>query len=87
MEARDLDPWLQTTQWHRHVAGHKDSNLPGLIVLPKPGEKYFRLQGIVLALFREADALLDSTPELGLCMLATSEPEKCVSCNSFLVVY
>src|SRR5215470_2006599 len=38
INARQISPWLLTTRWHEHVAGHDPVELKGLVATPKKDE-------------------------------------------------
>jgi hypothetical protein len=76
-ESRMVSPWLMTTKWHEHVAGHNISMLRKLVEIPKvdnaemPG-----LQYAVEEYFRHAQTLFEVTDELILQRLNSPDPIK-----------
>jgi len=76
-ENRMVSPWLLTTKWHEHVAGHDISMLRKLVEMPKaddPGMPH--LQEAVEEYFRHAQTLLEVTDELILQRLNSPDPIK-----------
>jgi hypothetical protein len=76
-EKRMVSPWLMTTKWHEHVAGHDISMLRKLVEIPKADDATMpHLQQAVEAYFRHAQTLLEVTDELILQRLNSPDPVK-----------
>ena len=73
--ARSISPWLLSTHWHEHVNGYDQSELIQLIAVPKDDE-FPGLQALVLKYMMKATTLIESTSELALQCLNTSDPMK-----------
>jgi hypothetical protein len=73
--SRRISPWLLTTGWHEHVAGHDTQELLDLISFPREAE-FPQLKQTVLAYMEQATALINSTAELPLQRLNTPDPTK-----------
>jgi hypothetical protein len=72
LNARAISPWLLSTKWHLHVAGHI---LEDLMSLVKPLQ-HPRLVGLVIKYFEAATDLIDHTDDLVLQHLNTPDPAK-----------
>ncbi|KIK25617.1 hypothetical protein PISMIDRAFT_22752 [Pisolithus microcarpus 441] len=73
-----ISPWLRTTRWHEHVAGHDTSMLLRLVEIPRSDDDML-LPGLKAAVglyFDEALALLQVTDELVLQRLNSPDPLK-----------
>ena len=76
-ESRMVSPWLMTTKWHEHVAGHDISMLRKLVEIPKADDPDMpHLQEAVEEYFRHAQTLLEVTDELILQRLNSPDPIK-----------
>ena len=76
-ESRMVSPWLLTTKWHEHVAGHDISMLRKLVEIPKADDPDMpHLQEAVEEYFRHAQTLLEVTDELILQRLNSPDPIK-----------
>jgi hypothetical protein len=76
-ESRMVSPWLMTTKWHEHVAGHDISILRKLVEIPKADDPEMpHLQEAVEEYFRHAHTLLEVTDELILQRLNSPDPIK-----------
>lgn len=73
--ARVISPWLLTTKWHEHVAGHSASHLCALASPPSLSEFPGLSNAVNLYLAKALD-LLPSTPELVLQILNSPDPSK-----------
>src|SRR5882757_6351388 len=74
-EGRMVSPWLLTTEWHKHVAGHDVPALRKLVEIPKANDAEMPgLQSAVEAYFEHALTLLDTTDELILQRLNSPDP-------------
>jgi hypothetical protein len=72
LNARAVSPWLLSTKWHLHVAGHIPEKLMSLVKPPQQP----RLVGLVRRYFEEAADLIDHTDDLVLQHLNTPDPAK-----------
>ena len=72
---RQISPWLLTTQWHMHFAGHDPAELKRLVAIPKKDE-FPGLQDVVANLFESGLEMIDNCPELVLQKLNTPDPAK-----------
>ena len=76
-ENRMISPWLMTTKWHEHVAGHDISMLRKLVEIPKADDPEMpHLQEAVEEYFIHAQTLLKVTDELILQRLNSPDPIK-----------
>lgn len=76
-EKRMISPWLMTTKWHEHVAGHDIGMLRKLVEIPKADDRKMPgLSKAVEAYFEHASTLLEVTDELILQRLNSSDPVK-----------
>ncbi|KAG2110016.1 hypothetical protein DEU56DRAFT_985445 [Suillus clintonianus] len=76
-EKRLVSPWLLTTRWHEHVAGHEVATLRKLVEIPKADEAIMPdLAHAVELYFESALVLLDTTEELVLQRLNSPDPLK-----------
>jgi len=76
-DKRTVSPWLLTTKWHEHVAGHDTATLRKLVEIPKFNDADMpHLRDAVEGYFREALKLIDVTDELVLQRLNTPDPVK-----------
>lgn len=76
-DKRMASPWLLTTKWHEHVAGHDVTTLRGLVGIPKADDPTMaNLADAVEQYFESALVLLDTTDELILQRLNSPDPSK-----------
>jgi Orsellinic acid/F9775 biosynthesis cluster protein D len=75
LNARSVSPWLLSTKWHLHVAGHIPEELMGL-VKPLQEAQAPRLVTLVKQYFEDATDLIDHTDDLVLQHLNTPDPAK-----------
>ncbi|KDQ05749.1 hypothetical protein BOTBODRAFT_182261 [Botryobasidium botryosum FD-172 SS1] len=76
-DARLVSPWLLSTEWHLHVAGHDNAKLRALVSTPLATDEDFpRLKEVVQAYFQEATAMIPRLSVLTRRRLNTQEPEK-----------
>jgi hypothetical protein len=73
LNARSVSPWLLSTKWHLHVAGHVPEELMCLV---KPLAEAHRLVALVKQYFEDAADLIDHTDDLVLQHLNTPDPAK-----------
>jgi hypothetical protein len=74
---RMVSPWLLTTKWHEHIAGHDVMTLRGLVGIPKADDPIVHnLADAVEQYFESALVLLDTTDELILQRLNSPDPSK-----------
>jgi hypothetical protein len=74
---RMVSPWLRTTKWHEHVAGHDTLALRKLVEIPKTDDiEMPGLQKAVEGYFKHTLTLLDLTDELILQRLNSPDPVK-----------
>jgi len=72
-DMRMVSPWLMTTKWHEHVAGHDVAALRKLVEIPQDMP---RLKEAVQRYFEKALDLLSNTDELILMRLNSPNPVK-----------
>jgi hypothetical protein len=84
--ARQISPWLLTTRWHEHIAGHDPIELKELVTVPKKHE-FPGLHDAVKYLFKVALDMIDNCPELVLQRLNTPDPAKTYSLSLSLSYY
>ncbi|KAG2063370.1 hypothetical protein BDR04DRAFT_1123305 [Suillus decipiens] len=76
-EKRMVSPWLLTTKWHEHVAGHDVATLRKLVEFPKADDPTMpNIAHGVEAYFESALRLLEVTDELILQRLNSPDPLK-----------
>ncbi|KAG2110465.1 hypothetical protein BD769DRAFT_1674624 [Suillus cothurnatus] len=76
-EKRMVSPWLLTTKWHEHVAGHDVATLRKLVEFPKANDIFMpNIAHWVEAYFESALRLLEVTDELILQRLNSPDPLK-----------
>lgn len=75
LNARSVSPWLLTTKWHLHIAGHAPEALMSA-VKPLQEAEVPRLVGLVKRYFEDAADLIDITDDLVLQHLNTPDPAK-----------
>ncbi|KAG2088572.1 uncharacterized protein F5147DRAFT_525879, partial [Suillus discolor] len=76
-EKRMVSPWLLTTKWHEHVAGHDVATLRKLVEFPKVDDPIMpKIAHVVEAYFDGALRLLEVTDELILQRLNSPDPLK-----------
>jgi hypothetical protein len=75
LNARAISPWLLTTKWHLHVAGHNPHKLQALVE-PLKHRDMPRLVASVKLYYANAIDLIARTDELTLQHLNTADPAK-----------
>jgi hypothetical protein len=76
-EKRMVNPWLLTTKWHEHVAGHEVATLRKLVEIPKVDDPIMPdIAKAVETYFESALVLLETTDELILQRLNSFDPLK-----------
>lgn len=75
LNARMISPWLMRTGWHLYTNGQDPKQLKQFVSMPQEGE-YDGLQASILEYFDCTTNLIDSTDELVLQRLNTSDPIK-----------
>lgn len=76
-EKRMVSPWLLTTKWHEHVAGHDVATLRKLVEFPKVDDPIMpKIAHGVETYFDGALRLLEVTDELILQRLNSPDPLK-----------
>jgi hypothetical protein len=75
--ARMISPWLMRTMWHQHLEPHREHEveLCSLVAMPKDDELPW-LHELVYDYFSMATGLIESTDELVLQTLNSTDPEK-----------
>jgi hypothetical protein len=81
IDVRRISPWLLSTRWHLHVAGHDLAELRALVATQK--DDFPTLRDHVVVYLQDATDLIDSTHELVLKYLNSPDPQK--KCVPFLL--